>query len=145
MILRKNPIKDTQYKKNDTCHLKRHIIVPSFAAIGSFTLFSFLLDCQCLNIFCILHRVAQPHTDRDTRMGSGSLAEVIVVLLAVSYALAWNAESFQENLSSGDEHFPAPNGDKVADAADAADARVSGCTPKNPFRDSIEGSQNVCS
>ena len=78
-------------------------------------------------------------------MGSGSLAEVIVVLLAVSCALAWNAESFQENLSSGDEHFPAPNGDKVADAADVADARVSGCTPKNPFRDSIEGSQNVCS
>ena len=75
-------------------------------------------------------------------MGSGSLAEVIVVLLAVSCALAWNADSFQENLSSGNEHLPAPNGDKVADTADA---RVSGCTPKNPFRDSIEGSQNVCS
>ena len=75
-------------------------------------------------------------------MGSGSLAEVIVVLLAVSCALAWNAESFQENWSSGDEHFPAPNGDKVANAADA---RVSDCTLKNPFRDSIEGSQDVFS
>ena len=75
-------------------------------------------------------------------MGSGSLAEVIVVLLAVSCALAWNAESFQENLSSGDEHFPAPNGDKVANAADA---RVSDCSPKKPFRDSIEGSQDVFS
>ena len=118
------------------------VIVLSFAAIGSFTLFSFLLNCQFLSIFCILHRVAQPHTHRDTRMGSGSLAEVIVVLLAVSCALAWNADSFQENLSSGNEHLPALNGDKVADTADA---RVSGCTPKNPFRDSIEGSQNVCS